>query len=444
MNPALKKLCKAFYAADQKVSTDSRKIIPGSVFFALKGEHFNGNLFAEQALQNGALWAIADERKFPDHEKIIIVDNVLESLQQLANLHRKKLLQTKFIALTGSNGKTTTKELIHSVLSQKFNSASTIGNLNNHIGVPLTLLSVRSEHKFAVIEMGANHQKEIEQLCSIAEPDFGLITNIGKAHLEGFGGLEGVKKGKGELYEFLRKSNRTIFINDDNLHLKEMAGDYFNLIKYGISENNFVSGVESGEGKYLSVEWRCQKHSGKKFRIQSKITGSYNLENILAAICLGIYFETEPERINHAIENYVPSNQRSQIEISGSNTLILDYYNANPTSMEAALRNFEKNFSTPPFQKKIAILGDMLELGNEATEEHERIGNLIAEMHFDESILVGKEFSGLSGKLNSRFYISSEKAAQWIKNQDFKNCAILIKGSRGIALEKIADALRKA
>src|SRR6185436_17116240 len=373
MENTIEKIYSAFLKADQKISTDTRKISAGCLFFALRGENFNGNDYAQDAINKGAAYAIVDDKNLSPDNRLIFTDNVLETLQHLSNFHRKQL-KIKIIALTGSNGKTTTKELINVVLNQKFKTHATQGNLNNHIGVPLTLLSLGSIHEFAVIEMGANHQREIELLCKIAGPDFGLITNIGKAHLEGFGGFDGVKKGKGELYDYLKKINGKIFIHADKYILNEMCGDYKNVITYGHKNNFDCTGIMADNSSpLLKIGWYSKDDPEINF-ISSHLTGSYNFENILAAICIGNYFGIEKELIRKGIESYIPSNQRSQVIEKNSNTFILDYYNANPSSMEAAIINFDKNFSG----KKIAIIGDMLELGNETEKEHQQVFNLIS------------------------------------------------------------------
>lgn len=428
MEKGIESLHQLFLEAKQNISTDSRNISKGCLFFALKGENFDGNSFADEALKKGAAFVIADDRALSKNEKIIVVDNVLSTLQALANYHRRNLSNTKFIALTGSNGKTTTKELILMVLSQKFKTVATKGNLNNHIGVPLTILSVKSDCEFAVIEMGANHQKEIELLCSITEPGYGLITNVGKAHLEGFGGFEGVKKGKGELYQYLQKNNGIIFINSTNKHLTDLCGSYNNVIKYGNNETDFCS-VELIVGRaFVSVEW---KTGNKVLDINSNITGDYNFENIMTAICVGSYFGVADEKIKNGIECYFPSNQRSQVIKKGSNTLVLDYYNANPTSMEAALLNFYKNYEG----RKIVLLGEMLELGSESEAEHKKIISLLKSLHFSCIVLTGKNFHGMEKEISASYFENSAEAKEWIAKQKISDSSVLIKGSRGSKME---------
>ena len=432
MEETIEKLHSKFLAASQVVCTDTRKISNGCLFFALRGENFNGNDFASDALNKGAAYAIVDDKNLKASDRLIFVNSVLETLQQLSNFHRSQL-KIKVIALTGSNGKTTTKELINAVLSQKYNTCATQGNLNNHIGVPLTLLSLKSSHEFAVIEMGANHIGEIALLCKIAEPEFGLITNVGKAHLEGFGGFEGVKKGKGELYKYIRKSHGIIFRNADNLILRKMCAGYKNVILYGTGKGYDYANA-AGSSQYLQLSWHAKNDSEETF-VTSRLTGNYNLENILAAVCIGNYFGVESYLMKKAIENYIPSNQRSQVVKKNSNTFILDYYNANPSSMEAALLNFEKNFTG----KKIAIIGDMLELGDESETEHKNILLLIKKLKFSEALLVGKSFGRFSKELDANFFNTSDEAKLWLKKQNFTNASILIKGSRGLKMEKVLE-----
>jgi UDP-N-acetylmuramoyl-tripeptide--D-alanyl-D-alanine ligase len=441
MENVIEKIYSKFSDSGQAVCTDTRKISEGCLFFALRGDNFNGNEFAVAALNKGAAYAIVDDKNLKPDDRLFFVDDALETLQHLANFHRKQLKKITVVGLTGSNGKTTTKELINTVLSQKFKTYSTQGNLNNHIGVPLTILSLKSSHEFAVVEMGANHQKEIELLCKIAEPDFGLITNVGKAHLEGFGGFEGVKKGKGELYDYIKKTAGKIFLNADNLFLKEMCSDYSNIITYGANENydyfgKIVRDNSSGEEskQFLKISWHKKNNFEENF-IASHLTGNYNFENILAAVCIGNYSGVEKHLVKKGIENYFPSNQRSQVVEKNSNTFILDYYNANPNSMEAALMNFEKNYEG----RKVAIIGDMLELGNESEKEHHNIISLLKELNFSTMILVGKSFGQFHNALNGKFFDTSEEAALWIQKQNFENVSILIKGSRGLKMEKVME-----
>ena len=433
------------------ISTDTRKISPGSLFFALKGDKFDANTFAEQAIKTGASYSIIDDPAYRLNEKYILVDNVLTALQDLARYHRQQLT-IPVIGLTGTNGKTTTKELINSVLSQHYKTQATQGNLNNHIGVPLTILTIDNSHQMAVIEMGANHQKEIEFLCSIARPTHGLITNVGKAHLEGFGGVEGVKKGKGELYDYLEKSGSqdsvgVAFINGDNNILMGMqqARGLKSIVSYGTIINNdtLVTGKIIENSPLLTLRW-TNNNSGKSYPIKTQLTGAYNLDNILAAICIGVYFELTDEEINKGVEGYQPKNNRSQIVQTETNTLICDYYNANPSSMFVAIENMDKINA----KHKVLILGDMFELGEEAATEHEAVIKKAMETPVDERIFVGKEFFGVKESIvdspwpmvnASIFYETAEDAITGLKANPIKNSTILIKGSRGMALERLVE-----
>ncbi|MGC6429494.1 MAG: UDP-N-acetylmuramoyl-tripeptide--D-alanyl-D-alanine ligase [Jejuia sp.] len=409
------------------VSTDTRKIEEGDLFFALKGENFNGNTYAKDALAKGAKYAVIDEEEFHTSDQTILVNDVLKTLQLLANYHRNRL-KTPIIALTGSNGKTTTKELINVVLSQKFSTTATKGNLNNHIGVPLTLLSMSNTTEIGIIEMGANHQKEIEFLCNIAEPDYGLITNYGKAHLEGFGGVEGVIEGKSEMFVHLIQNNKTIFLNlKDPIQIEKSKGGH--TFTFGSSDNNpevaidFIEAQPFVKGKY------------KNEIINSHLIGDYNFNNIAVAIAIGNYFKVEPYQIKTAIENYIPSNNRSQIIEKNSNKIILDAYNANPTSMRAALLNFDKQEGN-----KIAILGDMFELGEEAEKEHQTIADLASSLNINQVFLIGENF--FKSEVNQDSVFQFEKFVEFKKVfelEKINNSTLLIKGSRGMALERILD-----
>jgi UDP-N-acetylmuramoyl-tripeptide--D-alanyl-D-alanine ligase len=408
------------YSKHYLVDTDTRNIRKNTMFFALKGANFNGNRFANEALRSGANFAVIDEKEFKINAKTILVDNVLETLQKLANYHRLQL-QAKIIALTGSNGKTTTKELINCVLSKKYNTTATTGNLNNHIGVPLTLLSMTPKTEIGIVEMGANHQKEIEFLCSIAQPDFGYITNFGKAHLEGFGGIEGVIRGKSELYTFLTENDNIAFINpNDALQVEKTK------------HTKTISFLENS--KFLDAN-PFVKLSIKKVQVQSKLVGAYNYENIAAAITIGDYFKVEPLKIKNAIENYTPTNNRSQIIEKESNHIILDAYNANPSSMEVALENFSKIKK----QFKTVILGDMFELGDESSKEHQEIVHLADSFSFSNTLYVGTNFYKTTTK-NHQFK-SFEALKIYITKKPLKNQSILIKGSRGMQLERILELL---
>lgn len=425
------------YLQHPVISTDTRKIIPGSLFFALKGDKFDANTFAKQAIDEGAAFAIIDNPAYQAGDKYILVDDVLIALQDLARHHRRQL-KIPVIGLTGSNGKTTTKELINAVLSQRFNTLATQGNLNNHIGVPLTILSINNSHQMAVIEMGANHQKEIELLCSIAQPSHGLITNVGRAHLEGFGGVEGVKKGKGELYDYLQASAGVAFINSKDAVLMEMQSvrDLKNKIFYGNDSGALISGKLVANAPYLSLEW-TDNSAHQSYQVTSQLTGEYNLDNILAAICIGTYFKLGADEINNGVAGYQPKNNRSQVMQTATNTLICDYYNANPSSMSVAIDNLTKLSAT----RKVLILGDMFELGEAAPAEHEGIIQKAMAAGVDERIFVGEEFYGQSELIKAIFYRTAQDAIAGLKANPIKNSTILIKGSRGMALERLVELL---
>ncbi|NCD69499.1 UDP-N-acetylmuramoyl-tripeptide--D-alanyl-D-alanine ligase [Mucilaginibacter agri] len=417
------------------ISTDTRKIVPGSLFFALKGDNFDANSFAQQAIEAGAAYAIIDNAHYRLSDQYILVDDALTQLQDLARYHRKQL-QIPVIGLTGTNGKTTTKELIKAVLSQRFNTYATQGNLNNHIGVPLSILSVTPEHEMAVIEMGANHQKEIEMLCTISQPTHGLITNVGKAHLEGFGGTEGVKIAKGELYDYLKANNRTIFINTDSPVLAEMAAarDLHGTIGYGTKNaGNLISGHVTKNAPYVSLEWISP--SGKSHEVDSHLTGAYNLDNMLVAICIGTHFKMEDAEINAGIAGYQPTNNRSQIMQTADNTLICDYYNANPSSMAVAI----DNISTMDAKDKVLVLGDMFELGDESAAEHKAIIQKAIAAPVNHRIFIGKAFFEQKNGFTADFYETTEEAINALKENPIKHATVLIKGSRGMALERLTQ-----
>lgn len=415
------------YLNSSGVSTDTRKINEGVLFFALKGDNFNGNAYAEEALKKGAAKAIIDEEQYAG-PGTILVEDVLKTLQQLATHHRRQL-KIPFVALTGSNGKTTTKELMNAVLSTKYNVLATAGNYNNHIGVPLTLLSIRSDHELAIIEMGANHQKEIAFLCTIAEPDFGYITNFGKAHLEGFGGVEGVIKGKGELYDFIIKSDGTLFVNEDDPIQVRLSGKH-RQVGFGTGNNT--------ENQYRKLPNDPQGHTRIEFmgqEVNSLMAGDYNAPNIAAALAVGRYFGVPlPEMVN-AISEYTPTNNRSQLMNTGRNQLIVDAYNANPSSMELALLNFS-NFSA---SEKWVVAGDMFEMGEHEHAEHQNIVDIISKQSYEKVLLVGKAFAKTSGEAH-RFETTSE-LEDFLKDSKPEGKTILIKGSRGMQLEKLIPLL---
>ena len=410
------------------VCTDTRQIIEHCIFFALKGDTFNGNEYAEEALKKGASYAIVDEKKYAVSDRVILVDDVLKTLQKLATYHRNHSA-AKVIALTGSNGKTTTKELINAVLSKKYETIATKGNFNNHIGVPLTLLSIKEDTEIAIVEMGANHLTEIEFLCSIAQPDFGYITNFGKAHLEGFGGVEGVIKGKSELYDYLTHHNRPIFLNaDDPIQFKKL-GSYIK--KFGFTEHNkeFYTIEFLGAAPYVSIQVEGTT-------IQSQLIGRYNFTNCCAAILIGKYFNVPIDSIKKGIETYVPQNNRSQIIEKNGREIILDAYNANPSSMKVALEHFSSLNGGP----KIAFLGDMFELGATASIEHQNIAAESAELNLDRVFLIGENFFKTDTSF-TKFKNFNDLESKFKNVKLPSRGKILIKGSRGMALERLLDLL---
>lgn len=418
------------------VSTDTRNILPDSIFFALKGSNFNGNEFAEQALISGAAYVVIDEEKYKKDDRFILVEDTLETLQALAHVHRKQL-NIPFIGVTGTNGKTTTKELLHAVLSKKYKTYATKGNLNNHIGVPLTLLAIDDDIEIAIIEMGANHIGEIDFLCRIAEPTHGLISNVGKAHLEGFGSFEGVKKTKGELYDWLEANQGTLFLQGDNSFLKEMAEQRHidKVVKYGFSESNAIIGNLIKADPLLQIEWHLQQ-SEEIFHADTQLAGSYNTENFLAAIALGHYFDVPLALINNAISEYKPTNNRSQITKTDRNTVICDYYNANATSMEAALTNMSIIEAT----HKVVILGDMFELGEESFHEHKKVVELAKTISGARLIFVGKAFYEHQD-VDGEFFETTSDAKEALLSNPISHATILLKASRGMAFEKLMDVL---
>ena len=412
------------------VSTDTRKIEKNSLFVALKGDNFDANTFAKEALEKGAKYVVIDNPTYLIDNRTLLVKDSLVALQELAKHHRT-FLGLPIIALTGSNGKTTTKELIHAVLSKKYNTLATIGNLNNHIGVPLTLLQFTKETEIGIVEMGANHQKEIEFLCQIAQPDYGYITNFGKAHLEGFGGVEGVIKGKSEMYDYLRGNNKMVFVNVDDSIQNEKST---NIKRFSFSLNNSTADV-----KISTIEANPMvKIIFNNQTVQSHLIGIYNANNINAAITIGNYFKVSDELIKEAIENYIPENNRSQLIQKNGNEIILDAYNANPSSMAAAIANFiqlEK-------KNKIAILGDMFELGEESHNEHEKIVDLLINETSITTYFIGKDFyANQTSNTHLKFFENFENFAAFLKTNFPNNNLLLIKGSRGMALEKTLDLI---
>jgi UDP-N-acetylmuramoyl-tripeptide--D-alanyl-D-alanine ligase len=410
------------YKQYPSVQTDTRKVKKGDIFFALKGEHFNGNAFAEEALQKGAAYAVVDEAKYAFSPNTILTDNVLQTLQALAKHHRMQFT-IPFIAITGSNGKTTTKELAYAVLASTYRTSTTVGNLNNHIGIPLTLLRVKPDAAIAVIEMGANHQQEIAGYCTYTLPTHGLITNCGKAHLEGFGGVEGVRKGKGELYDFLRANNGSAFVCRDYDYLQDMSRGIPHITWYGQSDADHSGTIVESE-PFLKVA------IGGSF-IQTQLVGDYNFPNVMAAVAIGRYFNIPDTVIKTAIEAYEPSNSRSQLVKQGSNTIILDAYNANPSSMKLAIENFAHLHAA----NKVLLLGAMAELGAESLEEHLAIVDLLQQYSWTAVALVGGDFERIAHPY--LHFPNAAEAAQWLHAQGFHDTHFLIKGSRSMQMEKV-------
>lgn len=420
------------------ITTDSRKIPPGSIFFALKGEHFDGNRFAVQALERGAAFAVVDDPVVVTDHRFVLVSHVEESLQQLAAYHRRQLM-LPVIGITGSNGKTTTKELVHAVLTKKYRTVATQGNLNNHIGVPLTLLSISEDTEIAVIEMGANHSGEIAFLCELSRPTHGLITNIGKAHLEGFGDYEGIISAKTELYTFLRNHKGKVFLNAaDPLLADHITG--LSTITYGLVPEAGTSGKiirkknlpETGN---TGVEITFP--DDQKYEVISSLFGSFNAINLLAAAAVGYHFNVPPVDIATSLESYIPANNRSQIYRSSRNLLVLDAYNANPSSMSAALQDFDRSFR----DNKIVILGDMLELGKESEEEHLAILGILENLNFNKVFLIGPIFSKLNKTPDWISFKNSQEGTEWLAEHLIEHATILLKGSRGMHLEEIVPIL---
>lgn len=416
------------YLKHPSIQTDTRKLKPGDIFFALKGENFNGNTFAQQALSDGARFAVIDEKKYEIAGKTILVKDVLNALQQLAYYHRLKF-SIPVLAITGSNGKTTTKELIHAVLSSTYITYTTEGNLNNQIGIPLTILKIRPDAEIAVIEMGANHQKEIASYCSYTLPTHGIITNCGKAHLEGFGGVEGVKKGKGELYDYLRSHQGTAFVMRDYDYLQDMSQGIANIFTYGTAHADVEGQVVKSE---TFLELTINK-GAKISSVKTQLVGDYNFPNVLAAIAVGKYFKVSDASMKAAIENYFPTNSRSQLLVIGTNTIILDAYNANPSSMKLAIENFAGQSGG----NKVLMLGGMAELGEESLAEHRAIIDMIKKSKWKEVVLVGGDFLKIQHPYTS-FTLAAE-AKEWLQQQHFENTRILIKGSRSMEMEKVLN-----
>ncbi|MES2891226.1 MAG: UDP-N-acetylmuramoyl-tripeptide--D-alanyl-D-alanine ligase [Bacteroidota bacterium] len=408
------------------IQTDSRQLKAGDLFFALKGPNFNGNLFAKQALEAGAAYVVIDEPQSFEDARIISTQDVLTTLQELAKFHREQF-SIPFVAITGSNGKTTTKELVYEVIASTYKTYTTKGNLNNHIGVPLTILSVQKDAELAVIEMGANHQKEIESYCAYTLPTHGIITNCGKAHLEGFGGEAGVRKGKGELFDYLRAHEGTAFIMNDYPYLVEMSEGIREIKTYGTQHAEVVGQVANNEG-LLKVEIMGDPVLNS---IQTHLVGDYNLPNVLVAVAIGKYFKVPDDRIKTSLENYLPSNSRSQLVQIGTNKVVLDAYNANPTSMKAAIENFAKMEDS----NKVLLLGAMMELGDESIAEHEALIALIHRYNWKAVVLVGGDFGKISQPYP--YFTTSMEAREWLQSQAFEHAVLLVKGSRSMQMEKV-------
>ncbi|GAB4157895.1 MAG: UDP-N-acetylmuramoyl-tripeptide--D-alanyl-D-alanine ligase [Winogradskyella sp.] len=415
------------FEACASASIDTRKIEKGDIYFALKGDNFDGNKFVEQAFEKGAKYCVIDDENASINNQCLLVDNVLTTLQNLAIYHRNKI-GVPIIALTGSNGKTTTKELINAVLSTTYDVKATKGNLNNHIGVPLTLLSFTKSLDFGIVEMGANHQKEIEFLSQIAKPDYGLITNFGKAHLEGFGGVEGIIKGKSELYDFIRTHQKKVFINTDDPKQIKQVGDYKNVITFGKNQDNDCVVLFKEANPFVTLEYDGAI-------IKSQLIGDYNYGNIAVAVAIGRYFNVETKRIKDAIESYHANNNRSQVIDKGTTKIILDAYNANPTSMLAALKNLKQLNAT----RRFLFLGDMFELGDEAKEEHQTIVDFAEENFKDNIYLIGENFYQTTIKTTTGKFKTFEDLKLALKNLDLNDATVLIKGSRGMALERLLE-----
>ncbi|MCB9185670.1 MAG: UDP-N-acetylmuramoyl-tripeptide--D-alanyl-D-alanine ligase [Flavobacteriales bacterium] len=427
------------YCKHPVISTDSRKITDGCMYFALKGESFDGNAFALESLNKGAAYAVVDDGSLPTTSGIIKVENALKTLQDLSNYHRHQF-DIPFIGITGSNGKTTTKELMYSVLSQKFNVLATAGNFNNHIGVPLTLFRLHPKHEIAIIEMGASKQGDIKELCEIANPNYALITNIGKAHLETMGGLEGVLKTKTELFDHIRNHGGKLLVHScDKLLMQNASTDASFL--YGALQTDDVQGQIVRDGNFVSVQWkRKEAEEGTLDNapvVKTNLTGTYNLPNIMAAVATGIVFGLTDAEIAKGLSSYEPSNNRSEVRKKGTNTFILDAYNANPSSMEVAINNLVGSEG----EKHSVILGEMLEVGPTSAEEHRNICERLASLKMKTVCLVGKEFNQFKSDFPFQFFENVDLLNEWLKDHPFDNETVLIKGSRGNKLEKAAELL---
>lgn len=425
------------YQQHPVITTDSRDCPQGSIFFALKGESFDGNKFAASAIEKGCAYAVIDNAEYQKDDRFILVDDVLQTFKDLAREHRRQF-NIPVIGITGTNGKTTTKELIASVLSEKYNTLFTQGNFNNDVGVPKTLFRMNEQHEIAVVEMGASHPGDIKTLVETVEPTCGLITNVGKAHLQGFGSFEGVKKTKGELYDYLKAHDALVFINGNNEHLLQMAQsrDICRAIEYGTQEDCQVNGNIISCAPFLKFQWNSNVDGiNVQQEIQTHLIGSYNIDNMLAAIAIGLHFGVSPEQIHHALSNYIPTNNRSQMEETGKNHLVVDAYNANPSSMKAALDNFYLMEVSP----KMAILGDMRELGEASAEEHQKAVDLMQEYGFENIWLVGDEFGNT--QCNYRKFKDVEEVKAAIIAEDIKGFNILIKGSNSTKLWQLPPLL---
>ncbi len=425
----------AIYLQHPHVCTDTRLLKSGDIFFALKGPNFNGNVYARRAIDAGAALAVVDEADALICERCFLVDDVLRTLGDLARHHRRQL-NIPILAITGSNGKTTTKELVTAVLRKRFATCATEGNLNNHIGVPLTLLRIGREADFAVVEMGANHQKEIAAYCRIAEPTHGLITNCGKAHIEGFGGEEGVRKGKGELYDYLRGSGGKVFRNADLPYLRDMARGIEHQITYGQTTGAHYTGTPVMEGAFLHVLLDDPEDGIEGLALPTQLVGEYNFPNVMAAAAVGLHFGVPAPLLAEALEQYTPDNSRSQLIQRGTRTVILDAYNANPTSMRAAI----EAFAAAPGERKVLWIGAMKEMGDAEREEHAALVRLINAFKWADVLLVGAEFGGVESP--HRRFSSSDEAAAWLRqNIPEEGTTILVKGSRGSRMERLVEVL---